>query len=234
MKISCILTSYNRPRLVRQALLSVAYQGHRDWELIVIDDSDSEDMDIWEAVSEHETVFRFNRIHVLHENVKPEERRRVNRLGININNGLQLATGDLVCYLADDDYYFPDWFEKAASFFEKYPDKKVGFGRLKHSTDPKMDIEESGTFSYASGIVKEPMGVLDHNQVMHRRFSPPHLWSADVGTVMNVDGWYFSALANHYDFHPIDAWAAVKREHGKNLQKCVSEYQGGKIGGLRE
>lgn len=232
MKISCVLTSYNRPEFVRQALRSVVYQTHEDWELIVVDESDS--MSIFNALGTFGKAFREHRVHVMHETVTPEERKKVNRLGVNVNAALRAAKGDLVCYLADDDYYFHTWFEKASEFFRQNPDKNVGYGRLKHSDSTEMDLQESGTFSYASGVVEDPMGVLDHNQVIHRRFDPPYPWSEDVGTVMNVDGWYFRMLAQRYEIHPIDAWAAVKRDHSLNLQKFVSEYQGGTIGGLRE
>ena len=42
--ISCILSSYNRPRMVRDALNSVARQIYRRYELIVVDDSDAFDI----------------------------------------------------------------------------------------------------------------------------------------------------------------------------------------------
>jgi spore maturation protein CgeD len=228
MKITCILASYNRPTLIRQALQSVLDQTHQDYQLIVVDDSTK--MNIFEIMG----PYKFTESLTIHNIVKPEERSKVNRLGININIGLKNARGDVICYLADDDYYFPTWFEKLNRFFEENPDKQVAYGILKYSESMMMELEEQGTFRFPGDIVKEPMGILDHNQVAHRRFDPPQLWQEGVGTVMNVDGWFFSQIANEHDFHPINAWAAVKRLHGKNLQGSVSMYQGGKMDDLRE
>lgn len=228
MKISCILTSYNRPTFIRQALRSVLEQTHQDYQLIVVDDSTK--MNIFEVMA----PFKFTHSITIHNTVRAEERSKVNRLGVNVNIGLKNAIGDVVCYLADDDYYFPTWFEQLNRFFELNPEKQVGYGILKFSESMEMELGEFGTMRFPGGIVKEPMGVLDHNQVAHRRFDPPQLWQESVGTVMNVDGWFFSQLANLHDFHPINAWAAVKRLHSKNLQNHVSQYQGGKLDDLRE
>lgn len=228
MKITCILTSYNRPTFVRQALRSIQDQTHKDYQLLVADDSTK--MGIGEILRE----FQFPELEWTHEDVTPEQRKDVNRLGVNINKALPRATGDLICYLSDDDYFFPTWFEKASAYFEAHPEVQVGFGILKYSESMAMDLAESGTVNFMNEIIRDPMGRLDHNQVIHRRFDPIQKWQEGVGTVMNVDGWFFSQLANFHDFHPINAWAAVKRLHGKNLQSYVSEYQAGKLDDLRE
>lgn len=237
MKITCILTSYNRPKFVRQAIGSVLSQTHQDWELIVVDDSNR--MDIERVVEEFDWgAGRGNpgrsRVKVFHTDVPNEERAKVNRLGINVNKGLHEATGDLICFLADDDYYFPTWFQSADDYFAKHRHVDVGFGILKYSESLEMDLTESGTLNFFNQIIKDPMGRLDHNQVIHRRFTPPQLWQEDIGTVMNVDGWYFNRLACSHEFHPINAWAAVKRLHGKNLQNAVGQYQAGMLDDLRE
>jgi len=109
MKVSCILVSYNRPRWVRQAIKSVADQTHKDYQLIVIDESDI--FDIHEAVKE----FSLTQCDVRVVQVAAEQRRNQNRLSINLNAGVALATGDLLCYLADDDYFYPTWFERASA-----------------------------------------------------------------------------------------------------------------------
>jgi spore maturation protein CgeD len=228
MKISCILASYNRPTLIRQALQSIQDQTHPDYELIVVDDSSK--MDIFEVAK----GFKFTHSKIMHLPVKPEDRAKVNRLGVNINIGLAHATGDLICYLADDDYYFPTWFEKASRYFETHSLVQVGFGILKYSESREMVLAEMGEIRFWDEIIKDPMGRLDHNQVIHRRFDPIQKWQEGVGTEMSVDGWFFSQLANFHDFHPINAWAAVKRLHGKNLQNHVSLYQSGKMDDLRE
>jgi glycosyltransferase involved in cell wall biosynthesis len=228
VKISCILTSYNRPTFVRDALKSVADQTHRDFELFVMDDSNL--MEIGPIVRE----FDFPEVHVRHEDVSPEARASVNRLSVNINKALKEVRGDLVCFLADDDYYFPEWFEKANAHFEKHPDHYAGFGILKYSYDRKMDLRDSGEIRFWDQTIIAPFGQLDHNQVIHRRFDPPFKWNEGIGTAMNPDAWYWNEIVRIHPFQPIVAWAAVKRIHGKNLQNHISDLQGGKLNGLRE
>jgi spore maturation protein CgeD len=233
MKISCILASYNRPTLVRQALKSIEDQTFHDFQLIVVDNSTKMDMtDLLRILAEFQGLLV--KTLILRWIPTNEERAGINALGKSVNIGLKHATGDLICYLADDDYYFPTWFEKANKYFEEHPEVQVGFGILKYSSSNEMELQEQGEFRWWDEVINDPMGRLDHNQVIHRRFDPPQLWQEGAGTVMNVDGWFFSQLANNYSFHPINAWAAVKRLHPKNLQGCVSDYQAGKLDDLRE
>jgi glycosyltransferase involved in cell wall biosynthesis len=232
MKISCILASYNRPVFVRQALRSIRDQTHQDFELIVVDNSTK--MNFLEILRDPEFQSLLTRTVVISQRVSTEQRSKVNMLGVAINAGLARATGDLVCFLADDDAYFSTWFEKASAYFEKAPASvSVGFGILKYCHD-ELDFAEHGEIRFWDEIIKDPGGRLDHNQIVHRRFDPIQKWPENLGTESNADFWYFQQLANQYDFHPINAFAAVKRLHSKNLQNHVSLYQSGKMDDLRE
>lgn len=227
MKISVIVTSFNRPKMLRETLQSLSVQTHRDFEVILIDDSDA--FDVFDVVKD----FWFPACITLHQSVPPGERQKKNRLGVNVNIGLQKVTGDIVAYLADDDGYFPGWLEKVSGYFEKRPDVSVAFGVLKYSQD-KLDFSEMGEVRFWDEVIRDPMGRLDHNQVVHRKFDPPQKWSENIGTEMNVDGWFFSQIANLHDFHPISEWAACKRLHTKNLQGSIPLYQSGASMGMRE
>ncbi len=45
-KISIILTSYNKPDLVKQAIESVLHQTYSNWELFVMDDHSNEETSV--------------------------------------------------------------------------------------------------------------------------------------------------------------------------------------------
>lgn len=231
MKISCILVSYNRPRWCRQAIKSIADQTHKDYQLIVIDESTV--FDIHEAVKE----FPLTEATVRKHHVLPEERKIQNRLSINLNIALQLVTGDLVCFLADDDYYYPTWFEHASAYFEAHPEIQAAYGKLVYSDSPEMVFTTEPApvnIRYFKGPIKDPFDRLDHNQVMHRRFTPPFRWPETLGTVGGPDAYYFREVSKDHVFYAIDAWAAVKRVHHKNLQSSLNEYMSGAIDGIRE
>lgn len=228
MKISVIIASYNRPTFLRQALKSVVDQSHKDYQLVVVDDSTK--MNIFEIMPE----FHFTESVVIHEQVSATARAKSNRLGVNINAALEHVTGDAIVYLADDDYYFPGWFEAVSKYFETHPDVKVGFGILKYSESREMDLAEYGGIRFWNEVVNPSERLLDHNQVAHRRFDPPVKWQEGLGTESNSDYWFFMQLATKHEFHPINSWAAVKRLHGKNLQNHIPLYQSGKMDDLRE
>lgn len=225
MLVSCILTSCNRPRFIRQALKSIQDQTWLDYELVVMDDSDPELLDVRKAVSE----FRFPEVQVHVAKAAPEERASINRLAIQINAGLERVTGDLVCYLPDDDFLFPDWFEQGARFFAGRNEVLQAYGALHYTSSPDMDFTQTNGVRFPGRPVACALGVLDHSQVMHRRRRPPLLWPTGPETLKEPDGFFFRELAKSGPFYPImTACASVKRLHEKCLQRSAS------LGGLRE
>lgn len=218
VKVTCILTSYNRPKMIQDALKSVADQTHKDYELLVFDDSTA--MDIRKIVSE----FSLTEVQVFHTDVSPKTRGSICRLSVNCNAGLAAAKGDLLCFLADDDYYYPRWFEAAVSFFENNSSKEVAYGRLWYSDSAKMVFPSGGKGIFPGKAVTKPLDVLDHNQVIHRRFTPSFRWPEEFKFCTGPDGKYFELIAKSgRPFHPIEADAAVKRKHSLNLQKTIRE-----------
>lgn len=231
LKVTCILTSYNRPRMIRQALKSIADQTYKNYELLIFDDSTA--FKIMDVLQD----FKFPSLQIHHADISAEERRAKGRLGLNCNHGLYLAQGDLICYLCDDDYFYPNWFAYAASFFEDpaNQDKKVGFGALSYSKNMEMEFPIHGFGIWIDRQVVEPGNVLDHNQVIHRRFTPPFHWPEDFHSSVAPDAFYFTSLARAgHVFHPIQAYAVVKRQHGKNLQNTLEEIGTAKGEEIRE
>ncbi len=231
MKISCILTSFNRPKWVRDALQSIANQTHEDIQLIVIDESD--EFDIFKVMAD----FDFEDHAVRHISRTPLQRAQANCLSENCNLGLSLATGDLVTFLADDDYYYPTWFAAAAATFKANKLFQAGFGKLVYSYSPLMVFSpnpDPSVVRYYTDPLKDPFGKLDHNQVIHRRFDPPFRWPPGAATIGGPDAHYFREIAKEHVFHPIPAFAAVKRIHRKGLMESQQIYLGGGMEGLRE
>lgn len=231
MKVSCILTSFNRPKWVKDSLRSIANQTHRDIQLIVIDESDM--FDIHETLKE----FQFQELVVRRFEVSADVRRLTNRLSENCNLGLSLATGDLVCFLADDDYYFPSWFAVASAWFTEHPEKRAAFGKLIYSYKAQMEFPEKPdptVVRFYQDPVFDPFGKLDHNQVIHRRFVPPYQWPVGAATVGGPDAHYFREIAKNNVFWPIPSFSAVKRIHRKGLMESQQIYINGFMEGLRE
>jgi spore maturation protein CgeD len=231
MKVSCILTSYNRPKYVRQSLKSLQDQTHQDFEVLLFDDSGI--FDIHEVLKD----FKLPGLRVWKNHVKREERRSINRLSLNCNNGLKEAKGDLVCFLCDDDYYYPDWFANAVKFFSDKANatKRAGYGVLHYSGKSEMVFGKGMEARFPDQILKSPGCMVDHNQVIHRRFDPPFVWPENWESIGAPDAVYFNLVAKAGNpFHPIHHPSAVKRRHTKNLQHTTKDI-GTEVGeGLRE
>lgn len=102
IKVSCVLTTYNRCKLLKRAIKSVFDQSFKDWELIIVDDH-----------SKDRTRFIVNNL--LKKN--PEHISRVKYIRLKENHGsdsypknfgIKNATGKYVAFLDDDDAYKVD------------------------------------------------------------------------------------------------------------------------------
>lgn len=228
--MNCVLLSYNRPVWIRHALESVSSQTHTDYRLIVVDESTIFDV---EAVVKE---FKFPDVSVLRVQVRPEDRPRRNPVGENMNIAMSMVREGLVCFLCDDDYYYPNWFSSASKHFEEHPEHKAGFGILNYSKDPDMILPRltrwGRRFFYEP--VTEPFGKLDHTQVVHRVFDPPYRWPEEFDKIKEPDGHYFREIAKDHAFHPIRALAVMKREHEKALRWNVKSIEDGTLEASRE
>lgn len=227
-KVSCILTSFNRPRMLRQALKSIKDQTHQDYELILMDDSSI--FDAKPVVQE----FGFKSVKFFHTDVSAARRGTENRCGININRALEIARGDIITYLCDDDYFYPSWFQAVVNHMAN-PGIQVSYGRLYFSSSPEMVFPSSGPSIWPGHPIIDPYAVLDHSQVAHRRFTPPFKWPETIDVLGIPDGTYFRTIAQAgHPFYQIDTPAVVKRRHPKSIHAAPSEIIEGRAENARE
>lgn len=91
--VSVIITTHNRPKLLRRALESVSCQDYHPIELIVVDDCSAPGVEeVVESASPGATYIRNNRR--LH-------------LSASRNLGTSASSGELIAFLDDDDYWAP-------------------------------------------------------------------------------------------------------------------------------
>ncbi|OGW82203.1 MAG: hypothetical protein A3G33_10785 [Omnitrophica bacterium RIFCSPLOWO2_12_FULL_44_17] len=111
--ISVILPTYNREKLLREAIESVKKQTFADWELIVVDDGSTDaTRDILKDYCAKDL-----RIKMLRGNHGGAAAAR--------NLGMRAASGKYIAFLDDDDLWLPEKLLLQYGVFEKYPD--VGF-----------------------------------------------------------------------------------------------------------
>jgi glycosyltransferase involved in cell wall biosynthesis len=93
---SIVIPTYNRAHLISRAIDSVVNQTYKNWELIIVDDGSTDNTK--ELVENY--YRKDNRIrYVYQENAERSAAR---------NNGIEHASGEFICFLDSDDYYFPN------------------------------------------------------------------------------------------------------------------------------
>lgn len=108
--ITTILLSYNRPRMLCEALGTVAGCD----QLIVTDDGS--DFDVRALVRTCAPDAEF----VTAPKMSVEARLTTPRLGALINRALSLVRCDVVTYLCDDDLFHPHWLPAVRAYFDMY------------------------------------------------------------------------------------------------------------------
>lgn len=111
--ISTILLSYNRPRMLCEALGTVVGCD----QLIVTDDGS--DFDVEALVKGCDPRAQF----VTAPKMTIDERLKTPRLGQLINRALTLVECDVVTYLCDDDLFHPHWLPTVRAYFDAYPEQ---------------------------------------------------------------------------------------------------------------
>jgi len=133
--ITAIVLSYNRPRMLREALGSIKNAD----EVIVVDDGS--DFDVQSIVKDFKfpslSIIGAPRIHV-------EERITKQRLPELVNEALGQAQGDIITYLCDDDLFGETWFTDLKDFYSKHGEKYhwVRGHCIRFESDNNLTFEE--------------------------------------------------------------------------------------------
>lgn len=136
--ISVIMLTYNRENLVARAIESIQAQTYRDFEFIIVDNGSTDHSGrIAEAYSS-----RDDRIRVI--------RRERGNIGAGRNTGLDMARGEYVAFIDDDDYADPGLLEHLHDLAVNYNADIAACGswrEVEGVRQPKYVFD--GTFTYS-------------------------------------------------------------------------------------
>lgn len=126
-KISVVMPVYNPPvPFLEQAIASVYRQVYTNWELCIADDR-STDPAIAETLNK--IAATDNRIHL-------HFRSENGNISASTNSAAQLATGDFILFLDNDDELTPDALGEIALYLAEHPETDILY-----SDDDKIDTE---------------------------------------------------------------------------------------------
>ncbi|WP_298016953.1 glycosyltransferase [uncultured Castellaniella sp.] len=200
---SVIVTTYNRPGLLRDALSSLAAQTFRDFEVILVNDHGEPVEQLLDGCEL--PLIYFN---------QPSNQ----GLSAARNAGLKRARGRYVAYLDDDDIYLSDHLECLAQAFESHPDTlvytDVVYVQERLENDARIEVGRSFPTAHDA---------FDRDKLFIQNYIPVNTWAhprmavAEVGNfdteLTAFEDWdMLLRLAQRYPVHRIPRVTAEVRQ----------------------
>lgn len=165
-KVSVIIPTYKRSELLPRAVRSVLNQTYSNVEVIVVDDNNPGSE--WrETTADRMSEFVSNPrvIYIKHE---------VNKNGSAARNtGIRMSTGDIITYLDDDDWYYPQKIEIQVKYLLLHPEHRAVYCGWRRYGDELPKVEGDATEAVLSG-----QDIIITNSIM--------MWKSDT---ISCGGW---------------------------------------------
>ena len=115
-KVSIIMATYNAAAYLEESLQTVAEQTFRDYEFLIIDDTSSD-----------ETVDCLKRFAASDSRIQWIQNERNQGVGANYRKFLELARGEFVAQMGQDDRWHPEFLQKTIDRLESDPQIVAAF-----------------------------------------------------------------------------------------------------------
>ena len=200
-KVSVIVPTYNRPRLLEAALRSILQQTFQDLEIIVVNDNG---IDVEHVIAR----LRSQRVVYL--------RHCANRgLAAARNTGCRLARGKYLAYLDDDDLFLPDHLQTLVTFLEGGGHKAAytdAYRAAEKMADGKKSVERDVAYS----------SDWDNNEILISNIAPV-LCFMHERAVGIATGEFDESLTTHEDW---DYWIRLSRLcQPMHIKKVTCEFR---------
>ena len=201
-EVSVIVLSYNRPRMLAEALRSIRKAD----QVVIVDDGSDFDA---AALLKDVKVDAKDVVLMQNPGLSHAERVSLPHVGKGINRAIRESSGGIIAYLCDDDLFHPDWLETLRDFFGKNA-AHVAYG----GWNKFHDGEEPGDIPCPLSNI-----LTTGNFAHRRRCSIEHgLWWGEH-TVTVHDSYFVNHIIFkiHPDYARIPALAGWRREHKYNM-----------------
>ena len=135
-KVSIIIPVYNTSKYLEECINSVIKQSYKNLEIIIVNDNSIDDsLSIINS-------FNDKRIKVINLD---------ENFGVSIarNKGVEASTGDLICFLDSDDYWYLDKIEKQVKFIENKSFIYSDYEYLKNGKRKRVKVPKIITYKEA-------------------------------------------------------------------------------------
>ena len=192
--VSVLMCTYNRPELIRESITSVLNQQFRNWELLVINDGGSREV---EATLAQFSDPRIRYLYAEHGGFSSA-----------LNVGQHSARGRYLAYLDDDDVYYPDHLARLVGYLEEHAECKLVYAdayrtRQEKGPDGQWHVVER-TLAYSQDF--DPAAFyhqtyIPTNCAVHRRECVTEVGGFNEAIQLAVDWEYYLRLSRRYRFH---------------------------------
>ena len=226
-KISVITPSYNQGIYIEETIQSVLNQNYPNLEYIIIDGG-SNDSTV-EVIKKYESKIDFW--------VCEKDKGQADA----INRGFAKATGDILCWLNSDDYFFPETLKYVASQLN-IKKKEILFGEVDHIFEPDKAVKHSNVKnkfdnynlelydfiiqpgSFWTKKVWESTGVVDEK--LHFVFDWEWFLRAKKN---NTEFKYSNKVMSMYRVHDAHKTSNGGEKRQKEIEYILKKYSGDKI-----
>lgn len=206
-KISVIMTSYNKPEYIKDAISAILRQTERDFELLLMDDNSDEQT--------QEVIAPFlidNRIRFFKSDIQTvQERVEKTRYAVLINQALEMAKGKYITYATDDNVYHPNRLKKMVQYLNQHAHAQIVYSGSKTIYLDQNGHKTKEVTRPATSITWMAPCALDHCAIMHRASILPHIkekwgsyWDEDPQFYRIGDARFFWRLNQEWPFYPIN------------------------------
>ena len=210
MKVSVVVPSYNQAQFLRATLDSLLIQDCSLEVLVCDGGSTDETLSILESYKER----------IRYASGKDDGQADA------INQGLQVASGDILAYLNSDDIYYPGCLRRVINYFERRPDCQVLYGDAWHLHEDGSIMERYYTEKWSYPRLMD-ICYLCQPAVFWRREVMERFGILDASLQYALDYDYWLRLGAQIDFHYLEgAYLAGSRLHGgtKTLKHRVKAH----------
>jgi glycosyltransferase involved in cell wall biosynthesis len=218
--VSTIIPTYNRAALLVRALDSVAAQGYRPIEVVIIDDGSTDNtVEVVTARREYLASRGIDVIFHQQQNQKAPKARNV---------GMKLARGSLFAFLDSDDLWLPTFLETVVRLLDQHPECGMGFSGILGIDDNDVVFAERKMYlepDPIEGVLRKPFNRIirymptQTSGVIVRKSVIDDVGDFDLSlpVVEDWDLWY--RIGKKYSMCYTTRALACNRSHPDNLPK---------------
>lgn len=196
MKFSIIMPTYNRPKYIREAVDSILSQGV-DLELIIMDGGES----IKHLLPEDDRIKYFNQ--------------KDKGITDAMNNGLKIATGDILSWANDDDMLVPGILKEVE---EEMKDCQWLYGKISLTSGGELGERWDKERMWKVNIVPQP-------SVYWSRYAFNEIGLMDEENDLASDYAYWLKLGTLYNPKFLDKIMAIYRVHDDQITSKIPTEQ---------